>query len=757
MQTPGDTAEILVTRAEIARLAGVRRPTVTTWAKRHSDFPKPVSSGGEAYFSLTNVASWLDGRPIPTKELTSDEDPGLTYGQRVRRNWPRASEHSPDVASIAQGNDTARAVDQLLGTVVPAVRKGGGSILDYLMLLICLVFLRNCAEAEWRTIRGTAVHPEGTEPDALIRLIGDLTDRTLRARGIVPGVQPVVERVRPRAVTDLAALILQCDELGPDAIDPLLARFGTEAQLEDESYFTPSHVARMMATIAVAPDAASGCSMYDPYVRGGELGKAVHDLLGTPSLTVRGESPDLGMLRLAGINLALQGIRAQFGTEYAGSPPHTGTHSAGFKVVLTNPPFNSPYLPGDEADPRLIFGPPPARNANYAWLQIAISSLAPDGKAAILMPLQATVTSDEREHLIRSQMVEHGTVTAVISLPPGLFSTANVAATIWVLRPPTDTPENVLFVDARRMTMQDASQAIQRTYGRQEMLVDGHIEELEGGGVATQVSIDTIRQRNYSLNPADYMGSPVALAKEDAAVAAGRLRELKGLRTRLTELDVHLDILRLFQRGEVGDDLPEGWKRLPLSEVCDVQAGPSYSRFRAEETSEDATVPVIVSRHLQGGRIVAADPKKITEELAQRLAKFQLAVDDILCVRSGTPTVPAVVEARHEGWLFDTNLLRLRAKSDTADPRFLLGFLSLPAILNWMRDRSTGSAITFITAGTLKKLEIPLPPLAEQRAIASALLTFDELIAAHEDFARAVSDARTAISAHLIQGGLTLR
>lgn len=757
LPTPVYTPERLVTRAEIARLAGVRRPTVTTWAKRHSDFPKPVRSSGEDYFSLTSITSWLDRRLIPAKELAVGEEPGLTYGQRIRGNWP-ASDHVPDDPPVAQADDTAHVVDQLLGTVVAsAARTGGGSVADYLMFVICLVFLRNCAEAEWRSIREAALHPGGTDPDVLIRLIGELADRALRAHGIVPGVQPVLERVRPRTVTDLSTVILQCDELGPGAIDPLLTRFGAEARLAEGSYLTPPHVARLMATIAINPGASS-YSMYDPYMRGGELGTAVRDLLQTASLTVRGESPDPGMLWLAGMNLMLRGIPALLGTEYTGPLPGTGTGNERFDAVLTNPPFNSPHLPTGDEDARWIFGSPPPHNANYAWPQIAISALGPEGTAAVLMPLQATVTSDKREHLIRSQMVERGAVTAIISLPPRLFAAANVAATVWVLRSPTSGPQSVLFVDARRMTLQDAGQTIRKAYDQKTLLADSRIEELDGGGTAARVSIATVRQRNYSLNPADYMGTSIALAPGPALEATGRLRNLENLRARLTELDARVGTLQLFERVGFDGDLPEGWKRLPLSDVCSaVQAGPSYSRFQADEGSKDAPVPVIASRHLQGGRVVAADPRNVSENLAQRLAKFRLAVNDILCVRSGTPTAPAIVETGQDGWLFDTNLIRLRVKPDTADPRFLLGFLSLPAVLDWMRDRSTGSAIAFITAGSLRQLEVPLPPLAEQRAIASSLLTFDELIAAHEDFARAASDVQTAISAHLIQGGLALR
>jgi type I restriction enzyme M protein len=306
------------------------------------------------------------------------------------------------------------------------------------------------------------------------------------------------------------------------------------------------------------------------------------------------------------------------------------------------------------------------------------------------------------------------------------------------------------------MTLQDAGHAIWKALDGLDLLADGHVAELRGGGLAARVSIDTVRQRNYSLNPADYMGVAISIVPGHAIEAAKHLRDLEGLRARLTKLDAQVTQLQFLQRTGYDGDLPPEWKRLPLTDVCDIQPGPSYSRLRAQEETGNASVPVVTSRHLRGGRVVASRAKQVTEDLAQRLAKFRLTENDILCVRSGRTTAPALVEAEQEGWLFDTNLLRLRAKREAVDPRFLLGFLSLPAVLNWIRNRSTGSAIAFITADNLGELEVPIPPLAEQQTIASTLQAFDELVAAHEYFAYAASDARTAIFAHLIQGGLTL-
>jgi len=50
----------LISMPEIAELAGVRRPVVTTWRRRHKDFPAPVAGdAGRPLFDGHQVADWL--------------------------------------------------------------------------------------------------------------------------------------------------------------------------------------------------------------------------------------------------------------------------------------------------------------------------------------------------------------------------------------------------------------------------------------------------------------------------------------------------------------------------------------------------------------------------------------------------------------------------------------------------------------------------------------------------------------------------
>jgi type I restriction enzyme M protein len=578
-----------------------------------------------------------------------------------------------------------------------------------------------------------------------------------------------LERLRLRSTKSLFDVIRLVDQLGPDAFDPLLDRFEAEAHLRSTDFFTPKEVASLMASLT-AGEASMGHPVYDPYLRGGELLSAAHSVPYDPKpQLVVGESPNQDTLRLAGMNLVLHGLAAELrlGTGTPWDDLDERRPPAG--SVVLNPPFNargaSTRLRPDSEWP---FGPPPSRNDNYAWIQYAITSLAPGGTAAVLMPNRAGVSTNEREYAIRGKMVEQGAVQAVVALPSLLFPSTEIGATLWVLTRPSDAPGQVLFVDARTMSRKtgtrqvlapDAADLICGLYRRRQLLTEGNLEFVPDGALAVFVGIDALRRANYSLSPADYTaGSIKPRPDPSAARVVENLRELANMKSRVNQADSRTDALQLHPRGAVTGDIPPGWNRRPLADLCDIQAGPSYSRLGVEERARSGTVPIVMPRHLRNRRVIAPDADRIPEEVAWHLAKFRLAANDILCIRSGAMGEPALIDDRQKGWLFGTNLLRLRVGNlAVADPRYMLGYLSLPAVMRWIRDRSRGTAAPSISSKSLGDLMVALPPLAEQRDIGSALSVLGQQIAAHREFAQAAERVRAELAEHLMGGALILR
>src|SRR5688500_5014411 len=63
---------------EIALLAQVERPVVTTWRRRHPDFPAPVpGAGGQQLFSAEGVLAWLLDHDL------GNTDPGTLRAERA--------------------------------------------------------------------------------------------------------------------------------------------------------------------------------------------------------------------------------------------------------------------------------------------------------------------------------------------------------------------------------------------------------------------------------------------------------------------------------------------------------------------------------------------------------------------------------------------------------------------------------------------------------------------------------------------------
>ena len=105
MPEPGST----VSAAELSRLAGVTRATVSNWRRRHSDFPKAVGgSDARPQFDLAAVRAWLAHHNIepaesPTAELrtllraeaTPEDVTGLMRGLRRKSGEWVADESVP--------------------------------------------------------------------------------------------------------------------------------------------------------------------------------------------------------------------------------------------------------------------------------------------------------------------------------------------------------------------------------------------------------------------------------------------------------------------------------------------------------------------------------------------------------------------------------------------------------------------------------------------------------------------------------------
>ncbi|GAB2879058.1 restriction endonuclease subunit S [Streptomyces mayteni] len=193
--------------------------------------------------------------------------------------------------------------------------------------------------------------------------------------------------------------------------------------------------------------------------------------------------------------------------------------------------------------------------------------------------------------------------------------------------------------------------------------------------------------------------------------------------------------------------LPAGWRRVPLGAVCELRSGIT------PRPAEEGDVPVVRPADLHRRAVSPAAIRRVSHEMAARLGQYELRSGDIVCTRTGTVGRFALIGEAERGWLYNTQLVRIRPTPEVHPP-YLLHFLSLRTTGEWIGTRTTKSTIPSIAIRALGELPVPLPSAPEQRAIVTTLTALDEKARAHEEVVRATDRLRETIAELLMTGEL---
>jgi type I restriction enzyme M protein len=368
---------------------------------------------------------------------------------------------------------------------------------------LTLVFTRASQKDAWTRLRS----PDRSDATALIWGLGDALGREVEIAA------DIVDELPHAALSEMAeAIDFLAGRLGDVAAFRLiLEEFATSAG--KGVALTPGSVADVLAGVI---DLASASSVYDPFCRTGELLIAAtaraYAAPGGLGPLVYGTTADSDSLLIARMNLGLHHIESSLDKQGMDKLGRDLPANQRFSRILTNPPFNASQW--TRHDPQHFrYGPPPKNNANFAWLQYASQRLEPGGKAAVVMPNGAAVSTNPRERHIREQMVADGCVEALISLPPSLFSGTGISATVWLEGAPGTERDSILFVDASnaghmvsRTRRELDGPEIREIVQAIESCRSGQLPEDSGPVIrSVTASLSEIRGRDYNLSPSVYL------------------------------------------------------------------------------------------------------------------------------------------------------------------------------------------------------------------------------------------------------------
>ena len=304
----------------------------------------------------------------------------------------------------------------------------------------------------------------------------------------------------------------QIDLFG-DAYEFLISNYAANAGKSGGEFFTPQHVSKLIAQLAMHKQTAVN-KIYDPACGSGSLLLQAKKHFDNHIIEegFYGQEVNHTTYNLARMNMFLHNINYDKFNIVLGDTlrdPHFGDEKP-FDAIVSNPPYSINWIGSD--DPTLInddrFAPAgvlaPKSKADFAFVLHALSYLSSKGRAAIVC-FPGIFYRGGAEQKIRKYLVDNNFIETVISLAPNLFYGTSIAVTLLVLsKHKTDTKTQ--FIDA-------SGEDFFKKATNNNMLTDEHIEKImdifdkkqDVAHVAVSIDNSKIAENDYNLSVSSYV------------------------------------------------------------------------------------------------------------------------------------------------------------------------------------------------------------------------------------------------------------
>ncbi|QDX29004.1 type I restriction-modification system subunit M [Dickeya poaceiphila] len=335
-------------------------------------------------------------------------------------------------------------------------------------------------------------------------------------------------------------------DLFGDAYEFLISNYAANAGKSGGEFFTPQHVSRLIAQLAMHGQSSVN-KIYDPACGSGSLLLQAKKHFDAHIIEEGffGQEINHTTYNLARMNMFLHNINYdKFNIQLGDTlrEPHFGDDKP-FDAIVSNPPYSVKWIGSD--DPTLInddrFAPAgvlaPKSKADFAFVLHALSYLSAKGRAAIVC-FPGIFYRGGAEQKIRKYLVDNNYVETVISLAPNLFFGTTIAVNILVLsKHKTDT--HTQFIDASGLFKKETNNNV---------LLDEHIEQImqvfaskaNVDHFAQSIPFERVAANDYNLSVSSYVE-----AKDNREVVdiAELNAELKATVARIDQLRKDIDAI----------------------------------------------------------------------------------------------------------------------------------------------------------------------------------------------------------------------
>lgn len=190
------------------------------------------------------------------------------------------------------------------------------------------------------------------------------------------------------------------------------------------------------------------------------------------------------------------------------------------------------------------------------------------------------------------------------------------------------------------------------------------------------------------------------------------------------------------------------WRKVKLADVCKFVRGPFGGSLK-KDIFVSQGYAVFEQQHA-----IYGDFNKfryfVTKDKFNEMQRFKLSPGDLIMSCSGTLGKVALVPEGIPNGIINQALLKL-TPTDEVEGSYIKSWFESDLFTQSLRQNSGGAAIQNVAeVRLLKEIQIPLPPLAEQRKIAEILRTWDEAIETAEAELKAKQERKSGLMQRLL-------
>jgi type I restriction enzyme S subunit len=306
-----------------------------------------------------------------------------------------------------------------------------------------------------------------------------------------------------------------------------------------------------------------------------------------------------------------------------------------------------------------------------------------------------------------------------------------------------------------------------------QLLSKGFIDVVDAqtyGARMPRVSPDQLAEQKIALPPpaeqraiADFLDR--ATTRIDTLIEKKeRLVEL--LEEKRSALVSHVVTTGLDDDAELQDssvewlgEIPAGWETAQLRHLIRPNTTITYGIVQAGPHMEDG-IPYIRTGDMKGRSLPEDGYKRTDPEIDAKYSRSKLEAGDIVVAIRATVGKALQVPEYLDGANLTQGTARV-APGEEVSNRFLLWAINARPSQQRFDALSKGATFDEITLDMLRRLEVPLPPVDEQRAIADHLdettAQIDALIERVQDGIERLREYRTALISAAVTGEIDVR